>query len=168
MRDLTTSNFGLLVAFLIPGFTVCIGLSSHSERLTEWMSVSGSAAPSIGGFLYATLASTAAGMTVSAVRWLFIDWIHHNTGVPPPSLSFSSLPRAVAALDTLVEGHYRFYQHYANMRVALIFLWLATVFDRGFDLRELVVLVCLLCVLVAASRNALRRYYERIADLLGT
>lgn len=168
MNDVSAKNFGLLIAFLIPGFTVCLGLALHNQQLNEWMAVSGDSAATIGGFLYATLASTAAGMLVSAVRWLIMDQVHHRTGIPPPALSFSSLPTAVSAVETLVEGHYRFYQHYANMQVALTFSWVAAVFARGFDLSEFVVLITLVSVLFVASRNALVRYYDRLADLLGS
>src|SRR5207245_11395417 len=75
-------------------------------------------APRIGGFLYLTVASLAAGMAVSAVRWALVDTLHSYTGLPMPALDFSKLGENVEAFDLLIEIHYRHYQYYSNMVVA--------------------------------------------------
>jgi len=49
----------------------------------------------------ATLASVAAGLSVSAVRWLVLDTVHHRTGVRQPSWDFSSFQRNRAGFVAL-------------------------------------------------------------------
>ena len=69
MRDLTRDNFGLLIAYLLPGFVALWGAAYHVEAVQSWLRSTAPDAPTIGGFLYATLASTALGLVISAVRW---------------------------------------------------------------------------------------------------
>ncbi len=168
MQSVTNDNFGPLIAYLVPGATVLFGISQFEPALKSWFAISPAQAPTIGGFLYLTIASIACGMVVSAVRWAAVDTLHHVTGLPLPPLDFSKLGRNVEAFNLLIEIHYRHYQFNANMLVATAiafasyritqparFGWV----DIGFVLLEFIFL--------AASRNTLRRYYERGTQLLG-
>ena len=71
MRDLTRDNFGLLIAYVLPGFVTLWGAAYHIEAVRPWLQSTAPDAPTIGGFLYATLASTALGLIVVAVIALF-------------------------------------------------------------------------------------------------
>ena len=73
MRDVTNNNFGLLIAYVLPGLTALWGAAHFSPTLRFWLAASPSELPTVGGFLYVTLGSVAAGMTVSTVRWLIVD-----------------------------------------------------------------------------------------------
>ncbi len=91
MREVSSKNFGLLIANLLPGLVALWGASYFSHTVRIWLGASGATGPTVGGFLYVTLASVGAGMTVSAVRFLVIDRIHHWTGVRQPLSDFSKL-----------------------------------------------------------------------------
>ena len=170
MRDISPFNFGLMVAYLVPGFVVLWGASAYSETIRTWLAVAPQSAPTVGDLLYATLASVACGMTVSALRWAIIDTLHHRTGIPPPAWDFSRLPERLAAYQTLVEQHYNFFQFYANTLVALTLTYFARRLstatpanpwgwgDAAFGV------VCV--VLFLGSRDALRKYYRRAGELL--
>jgi len=169
MQSVTNDNFGPLIAYLVPGATVLFGISQFEPALKSWFAISPTQAPTIGGFLYLTIASVACGMVVSAVRWAAVDTLHHATGLPLPPLDFSKLGRNVEAFNLLIEIHYRHYQFNANMLVATAiafasyriqqparFGWL----DIGFVLVEV--------IFWATSRDTIRKYYERGAQLLGS
>lgn len=170
MGELTARNFGLLIAYLIPGFICLWGLSPHVPQLHAWLAGAATPGPTLGGFLFVTIASVAAGLTASAVRWAVLDSIHAATGIQRPAWNDRSLSDKLTAFDYLVEQHYRYYQFYGNTLVATAFayvawrlslasrpsLWL----DFGVALLELVFL--------AGSRDALRKYYGRASLLLGT
>ena len=170
MRDVTSENFGLLIAYLLPGFVVLWGARPLVPGVALWLAASPGTAPTVGGFLYATLGSVAAGMFVSALRWAVIDTLHHHTGIPEPRWDFARFPANAAAIDSLVYDHYRYYQHYANMLVALGIAyaaraWAGEIFPgQGgwWDLGFLLVGV----VLYLGSRDALRKYYQRTASIL--
>ena len=117
MQDVSTKNFGLLIAYLIPGFATLWGVSYFSPVVRSWLGSTADSSPSVGGFLYVTLASVSAGLTVSTIRWLVIDSIHHHTGIQQPNWDFSRLGQTVAAYDVLKEIHYRYFQFYALCRV---------------------------------------------------
>lgn len=170
VRDISPFNFGLVVAYLVPGFVVLWGAGYHSETVRGWLAAAPDTAPTMGDLLYGTLAAIACGMTVSALRWALIDTLHHWTAIRPPRWDFSVLQDNLAAYQTLVEMHYRYYQFYANMLVALVLTYLARRSALGAAADQLgaadVGFFCVCVVLFLASRNALRNYYRRAGALL--
>ena len=165
MRDVSTRNFGLLIAYLLPGFTTLWGLSYVSDTIRSWLGSPPTNSPTVGGFLYVTLASIALGLTASTIRWLIIDRIHHWTGVPRPRWDFSRLQANVAAFETLVEIHYRYTQFYGGALVSLTFVYLTRRVSLGFwstpfastDLGFLMLAV----VFFLGSRDTFRKYVVR-------
>lgn len=170
MWEVTRGNFGLIIAYLLPGFVALWSVSFFSEAVRAWLGTAPENAPTVGGFLYVTLASLAAGVTVSAICWAAVDTLHHLTGIRPPDWDFRTLHEKFDAFEGLVENHYRYYQFYANMLVSLILLYLAARF--GGRVEPLPIgwidagLVVLCGVLLAGSRDALRKYYRRVEALL--
>ena len=169
MKDVTSNNFGVLIAYLVPGATALWGLSSFSPSLRAWFAATPRDAPTISGFLYLTVASLAVGMTVTAIRWACVDLVHAATGLKTPDLDFSQLPGKVDAFNLLIEIHYRHYQFYSNMFVATAITWICHRFsilprcqiswtDLGFLLVE--------AIFFLTSRDTLRRYYSRTQQLL--
>lgn len=169
VKDVTSNNFGVLIAYLVPGATALWGLSSFSPSLRAWFASTPSNAPTISGFLYLTVASLAVGMTVTAIRWACVDLIHAATGLRAPDLDFSRLPGKVDAYNLLIEIHYRHYQFYSNMFVATAITWIChrissqppcqiTWIDPGFLLVE--------AIFFLTSRDTLRRYFHRTEQLL--
>jgi hypothetical protein len=169
VKDITEKNFGLLIAYVLPGAVALIGVSRFSAAVRSWLMNPSDAGPSIGGFLFVTLASVAAGMTASAVRWTLIDTLHHRTGIIKPAWDDSKLPDRLHAFEALVENHYRYYQFYSNSLVAMVFsyaTWRPS-FGREPQWSDVGVLL-LSAIFFCVSRDNLRRYYGRAAVLLGT
>lgn len=172
MNSLTTQNFGLVIAYLLPGFVALWGVSCVSPTVDAWISASQQNAPTVAGFMYVTLASLAAGVTVSAVRWAIIDQLHHATGIVPPAWKFGNLEGKLQGYLTLIENHYRYYQFYSNMFVAAAFSFAARAVSAGASvtLSSLanIAFVTLELVLFAGSRDTLRKYYSRTQQLLSS
>lgn len=158
--DSSLTNFGLLIAYVLPGFTALQGVPFLATAPGGW-GVEG--APTLTGFLSGTLEAVAVGLTVSTVRWLVIDTLHHRTGVRPPAWDFGHLAAGAAAFELLVHIHYRYYKFYANMVVAL----LAAYAGGGYSLGWRGLAYWLLAALFfLGSRDALRKYYARAGQLL--
>ena len=167
MQSVSNDNFGPLIAYLIPGASALVGLSQFSPALRTWLAVSPSDAPTIGGFLYLTLAALAVGMAVSAVRWAVIDAIHGRTGLAQPPLDFSKLGKNVEAFSLLIEIHYRHYQFHANMFVAVAFSYCCMLLAANPPgLLLTASLLALQIVFFRTSRDNLRKYFTRTAQLL--
>jgi hypothetical protein len=170
MRDLTQDNFGLLIAYLLPGFVALWGAAYYVGAVHTWIHATPPDAPSVGGFLYSTLASTAAGVVLSAIRWATIDRILAWSGVRQPTWQFELLAERLAAYEFLVCQHYRYYQFYANMAVALACTYgLRLLHLPTWTSREAVTTVAFLvleAVLLLGSWDTLRKYYARTSALL--
>ena len=171
MKDLTNGNFGILIAFVLPGAVALLGVSYFSPSVAAWLGSAASDAPTVGGFLYLTLAAVAAGLTASTVRWMVIDTIHHSTGIPRPQWDFSRFDQKVAGYDKLGEVHYRFYQFYGNVLVSLVFSWFCRRLALGFwsaplEWSDLAFLV-LGGIFFVGSRDTFRKYNQRLTMVLG-
>jgi len=167
MRELNSGNFGIVISYLLPGFVTLSGLSFFSNTVAGWLSPQGPRPATVGGFLYATLASLACGMTVSAIRWAVADTIHHITGIRKPRFDFSKLKDSTAAFVVLIEVHYHYYLCYANTALALAFTCVAYVISKGWGSAwVLAAILPLEVVFWLASRDALRKYYRRAGELL--
>jgi len=158
-----TTNFGLLIGYVLPGFTAMHGLPTLSGSQLVWATAGGEASPTLPGLLSGTIEAVAVGLTVSTLRWLLIDTLHHRTGLRPPPWDFALLEKNVTAFELLVHVHYRYYKFYSNVVVALV--WAYACRGAGQGPRALVYWV-LAALFLFASRDALRKYYERAGRLL--
>jgi hypothetical protein len=166
--DILNRQFGLIIAYLLPGFVALAGIAPLSPIVAEWLhpDQTGSfAAP-----VYVLLAATALGMVASCFRWLLVDRIHAMTGVVSPLFNARAIEESPGAFNCLIENHYRYYQFYANTLIAVVWayavrrsltpsLFLRLPTDLG------VVILCV--VLFAGSRDALVKYRSRSSQLNG-
>lgn len=168
MQSVSNDTFGPLIAYLVPGATALVGLSPFLPVVQAWLAGTANDAPTVGGLLYLSLASLAAGMTVSALRWAAVDALHARTGLRPPALDFARLPGRVEEFQLLIEIHYRHYQFYANMFVAVLIAYVGYRVHAGFTRPGLADLafVALEPVFLVTSRDNLRKYYTRTHQLL--
>lgn len=170
MKDESITNFGLLIAYVLPGLVGLWGLGQLSPAVRTWLGSGTVDSTSVGGFLYLTLASVAAGLTASTFRWILIDPVHHRTGVRPPVWDFSRLADRVEAFDLIIEMHYRYYQFYANSLVAATFSYACWRIGSGLATSPIGLVDFAFAVVAptffAGSRDTLKRYYTRAGNLL--
>lgn len=170
VHSVSNANFGPLIAYLVPGATVLAGFSHFSPLLQGWFARGTATTPTIGGFLYLTVASIAVGMTVSAVRWALLDTLHAHTKLPMPQLDFSRLGYNVEAYSLLIDIHYRHYLFYGNMCVATAVAYACYRMHSGSAWPlgwPDVAFAFLEVVFFLTSRDTLRRYFTRSKQLLG-
>lgn len=168
MKDVNANNFGLLIAYIVPGFVCLQGVALFSPTVREWLGSAPQSAPTVSGFLYATVAAVGVGLIVNAVRWHTIDLLHHLSGVPRRNLDYSQLSERIAAFQFLVLNQFRYYEFYSNMMVAGAFSFAAWIV-AGDEVEWLQFLVFggAEVLLWSASRRTLVNYHARIEALLG-
>lgn len=161
-------NFGLLIAFVLPGLVFLLGLLwlEDSDEL-RWVNEVGRLSQ-IGSVLLLLLASTAAGIVLSAVRWVVLDNLHHATGLTAPLLDYRNLQLKQESFMLVVENNYRYYLFYGNTLVGLLLLG-GSVLSRDVQLTTLAIVrwAALCVVLYLASRDSLQRYYTRSRLIMG-
>lgn len=170
MKEVSKQNFGLVIAYVLPGLVVLWGASFYSETVRLWLTTGEELSPTVAGFLYVTLAALTAGLTLGAIRTVSIDALHHQTGVARPEWDFSEFQAKFWAFNQLVEQHYCQYQFYAHMSLALPAFVAARCIAKSNWLDWPLIAACLLLegVFLAVSRGLLKTYYARVTDLLGT
>jgi hypothetical protein len=170
MSQASQWQFGLIMAYILPGFIALVGMAPLLPVVATWLHPVDQSGLGLGPPVYAVLAATAVGLFLSCFRWLTIDQIHYETGVRRPEWDDQQLVTALGGFDYLVQNHFRYYEFCGNTLVAVLWAyglnrWMGTVpfLGAGTDLGILVVLV----VLFTASRDALAKYYTRTRRLLG-
>ena len=164
--EVNERSFGILIAYLIPGWLVLLGLSYCNSTVADWLSGTIENSPSVAGFLYSTLASIGLGVFVSTLRWITIDRLVHRSGVRRSSPGFTKLTESHQAMTILVDGHYRYYQFHANLCVALPIAAFLKWICGSFSIAEPIVLIAVLAVLFVGAQDTLRKYYARSSDVL--
>jgi hypothetical protein len=162
-QEVSDTTFGLFIAYVLPGLTVLYGSTLLGSGLGGWASLGDTPEPSVGQLLLILVQALAVGLTVSTVRWLVLDTLHHKTGVQPTNWDFAALEDGVAAFELLIHIHYRYYKFHANMVTALVLSYAAGGYAlgwRGIAYGGLIVLFFL------GSRDSLRKYYTRSSQLL--
>src|SRR4051812_7327773 len=102
----SSNQFGLMVAYLLPGFIGLAGIAPFAPIVAAWLRPLNQSAASLGAPVYSVLAATTIGMIFSCFRWLFVDHILHWTGLRPPTWDDALLEERVTAFNYLVENHY--------------------------------------------------------------
>jgi hypothetical protein len=164
-------TFGYLIAYVLPGFAVLWGLRPLSTTIEGWFSPTATFPAGIEAIVFVGMASIAAGMAVSAARWFIVDSFHAFTGLARPVWNDALLAERLGAFEAIVDAHYRYYQFYANMIVALPVCFIAILatnrlspgmlafWSSGFVVAEFLFFV--------TSRDNLHKYYARTSRLLG-
>lgn len=173
MTGSSSRQFGLIIAYVLPGFIALAGIAPVLPAVAEWLRPvpSGQFDFSVGPPLYSILTAMALGLVLSCFRWVLIDHAHQWMGVKRPAWEDSQLDRVLGAFDYLVQSHFRYYEWCGNTLLAV--LWAYAV-NRSLGTISLfspitdVAVGVLLLVLFVASRSALANYYNRTRRLIGT
>jgi hypothetical protein len=109
-QSVSESNFGLLIAYVLPGYTALKGLPFIGSDFSNWSITSPNGEATIAGFLATSIEAIFAGLTVSLLRWFVIDNLHHWSGLKPPNFDFAILEKRSQAFELLVRYHYLYYK----------------------------------------------------------
>lgn len=170
MSPLSDRSLGVVIAYLLPGFTSLWAIAPFVPTVAGWLdgSVALDHGPTVGGFLYVTTASLIAGLVLNVMRWAIFDALNTLTGVQKPQWDDGKLQENFDAFHLAVDHHYRYYQFYACMMIAVAMLYGVHRFILREPIHPLIDLVVLIFfVLFAfAQRDALKRYFSRASHIL--
>jgi hypothetical protein len=167
MKELSSTVFGLLIAYVLPGLTACYGLSLWSPRLNGVVEalVSGQASATI--LVCTILASITVGLQLTAVRWLIFErWICRKHSFTGEEFQQLHVEGKFAAFRIAIDEQYRYHQFWGGMSIAqLLFFarWISTHWFPSYQNFVTIVLVMPTVELLTlfAAKVAYERYIER-------
>jgi hypothetical protein len=161
-------SFGYVIAYILPGLVALYGCRVFQP---DWAGIQ---PPACGGelalsaWILLLLGALGVGLIVSALRWLTIDTLHQATGLSAPRVDFGRLHDQLDVFLVAVEHSYRYYQFYSNLAISLVFVTAVhlSASTTPWSWKIYATICALLALLLAASRDCLRRYYDRLSQLL--
>jgi hypothetical protein len=117
--DHVARNFGLIIAYVFPGFVSLWTVSYFDDAVKAWLGRASSGSTTVGEFLLVVIASIGIGVFLNGVRCIIYDnWLKNVLGigtVQKPADRKGQIPR------DLIEDHYRFFQFYSSTSIAVLF-----------------------------------------------
>lgn len=168
-------DFGVVIAFVAPGFVAFQAASYHMPTARAWMAAASEKEQSVGVFLFVLLASLSMGLVVSGVRALAIDnllrfrHLLRRLVVPELTLDWSKVDdKRLLVLVTIRDAHYRHYQFYSNTLVALLFWAFSRAFasEPSLPWQHWALITAAVVALLLSARDSLLRYVTAVHQAL--
>ena len=173
MKDVTSTSFGLLAAFLLPGLIALFGFSMWSDSGHALLVGFEAAQSSIGLFFLVALAGLTLGLMLTPIRaLLFEEWLLRKGKLEPASYAGLSTESKLVAFRAAVDETYRYHQFWGSAVITLPFagagyLWRSwATLSSAQALCAVVVVVLFEAACFWAAFQALKRYYERAKNIL--
>lgn len=128
MKDFTTTSFGLVIAYLLPGLMAFLGVSAWSDRLR--VVVRSLFSSQVDGGLLVSVGACAMviGLIVNVLRWLtFERLICKKYRVATNVFSNSPSSEKLQSFLMVIEETFRYHQFYGSTAVLFPFLYLSWV-----------------------------------------
>ncbi|MFI6155873.1 hypothetical protein ACIBCA_24670 [Kitasatospora sp. NPDC051170] len=172
-KDFTISTFGLLIAYLLPGFLVLYGVSFWSPQVEGLFNTFRAAKSDVGLSLLMLMASLTAGLILSPMRHLLYEVWCRFGAAKLESADFQKLGEAgkLDSFRTVVDEHYRHHQFYGHCSLAILPVAAGLVRTQGSHSTNGAWLVSLSSVaveaaLIYAARNTYKKYVDRAKIVL--
>lgn len=170
MKDLTSTTFGYLIGFLLPGVFGLFALSAWFPEVGVILQPVMKADTTVGPSVVFLLIAVGMGLCLNAVRFLLFEkWFCKKHKFPETMFASLTKEGKLTTFKSLVDEHYRFHQFYGCCFVAaLIFFggWLRDHFVRDWRILWVFVgFVVVEIVLGYASADTFEKYVKRGSTL---
>lgn len=160
-------NFGLVIAYLIPGFLATYAVAPRVNTVDALLGGPGRV-PNSASVVPLVLIAVGVGIIINAISAVVIRPLIHLSGVRAEAGSFSTrlTDEEIRRYDHLVEITFRYHQFYSNMLIAVVLLapiWLRSpVLENILRNGSFLVVVVVLSV---TARSSLRHFYRGLSKL---
>jgi len=163
IKDVTSTTFGLIIAYLLPGIAGLYAMSFWSVRIETWFGRVLDGDASFGLILFMILGATVVGLQLSVVRSLVFECVLcRDCHFDSAALTGISDAGKFAAYRMLIDEQLRYHQFWGAMSVAqpvLFYGWIAKQQVHRIPI-WVSVLLTILCeaATIYAAIESLRRY----------
>ena len=121
MKDITSTSFGLLIAFFLPGLAGFYGLAFWSPAVKNLFDTFLTAESNVGLFFLVFGGGVIIGLQVTLLRWLLFERLLCKS-VNFDSTDFEPLgkdEKKLAAFRAVADEHYRYHQFWGGMFIVM-------------------------------------------------
>lgn len=173
MKDVTSTSFGLIIAYIIPGLTFLWGLSLANEKLKSVFSTVMTIQSNAGLFLLIILASIAVSLLISPLRYLIFErYLCKSKKIDRSHYAFLD-ENNYSSFHALIDYHYRYHQFWGGMLIAMVVPCAALVISNYNDLPWWAIIAIVTCFLllewmtIYAAKVAFESYVDKTNQVLG-
>jgi hypothetical protein len=131
MKDVTSTSFGYLIAFVLPGIFGIYALSYWVEQVAVILQPVMKADATVGPSFVFLVVAVGMGLCLSAVRyWVFEKFVCRKHGFPPDAFASLYKENKLTAFKAIVDEHYRYHQFYGGCGIALPVMFSAWVYHH--------------------------------------
>lgn len=124
MKDLPSTSFGYIIAFLLPGMFGLYALSYWFPAVGVLLQPVLKADSTVGPSVVLLLIAIGMGLILTAVRYyLFEKLLCKKCKLPPNMFTRLVEEGRLSLFKAIVDEHYRYHQFYGNRAVALLILF---------------------------------------------
>ena len=178
MKDITSTSFGLMIAYLLPGLVGLASLAFWSSTVRNVLEAFLRTESSIGLFLLVILVALIIGLLVTVFRYFIYEWFIYKIvckNQPLGSTDFGAIgtqDAKLAAFRAAVDEHYRYHQFWGGMTIVLL-LFCIGLFNYHFNeidffkLMSIIVgFILLEVILGVAALEAYKQYVTRAKSIM--
>lgn len=173
IKDLTSTTFGLVIAYVIPGVFGLYALSPYMDEIKKMFDKFIEAKSDIGLFFLFIFLSTAVGLVVTIIKWVLYERLITNKKIPNNFFAtIGTSENKLTAFRATVDEHYRYHQFWGNLSIILPILAYnyLTLNSEGITTINLLVVIFILIfiefLLVIAAVEAYNNYLKRSTAIL--
>lgn len=115
MKDVTSTSFGLLMAYLLPGLVGLYSIGFWSDSVRDMFRTFLAAQWQVGLFLLLLAAALITGLLVGALRWVLVDTIAKDKQLAPESFKKLANDTRFSAFCYVVDENFRYHQFWGGM-----------------------------------------------------
>jgi hypothetical protein len=175
IKDITSTSFGLLIGFLLPGLVAVFALSYWEDSVADAFQTFLTDDSNISLLLLIGLGALTAGLVVSAIRWFLYEVVLdkipklYGDEVTEEERQRMSKEDRLEAFRAAVDETYRYHQFFGGLSIAApaFFVgWLETTNPRPIPnallIAAFVALEVLLVIAAVSAQRSRRRYVKAI------
>lgn len=168
MKDVTSTSFGYVIGFLLPGMVALYGLSFMSKNISALIQPVLTPNATVGSSLLFLLAALTLGLLVSALRFLLFEKLLCRKHTFAEGF-FQQLKVAdkLSSFKSVVDEHYRYHQFYGGFAVAFIPVFVGWLWQNHASYNHWIMGLWIFAFLVVeavviySGKNSYERYVDR-------
>jgi len=144
MKDVTSTSFGLIIAYLLPGIAALYGTTFWFGKADEVLQTVLTGKSDISLSLFIAGTAVLVGLLVNVLRWLFFEClIYRCIKLSPSAFAAMKDEHKLQAFIAVIEETFRYHQFLGNIALLTPFLYLCWLkwYDDG-SLQNTSFLIC--------------------------